>query len=253
MSKELEIFDNKIIVLYILENSGIALTIDQIVKFCEEFEEITYFDICNYIEKLKKDSYIEEIMQDCTLLYSLTEKGKNTLKELLELIPGINLYNLKKIINRNMVHIKTNYEVNTIILPDIPGHYNVSCYIKDGNDELVNICMYVNSKEKAKLISKNWGMYAEEIYSKLLELINIKVLNIEKYYIVATEIISIKSNEYKVVCYIQNGKEKMANISLYAGNKEQAKTICDNWTTNAEEIYSKLNQLLLADYTNQIQ
>lgn len=168
--KDLEIFDNKIIVLYILENSSKPLTIPQIVKFCEEFEDITYFDICTYIENLKSNNYIEEIYDDGSTLYSLTTHGNSTLKELLELIPGVNLYNLKKIINKNMIQIKTEYDIDTIIVPIKSEEYKVSCYIKDGNDELVNISIYAGNKEQAKNISKNWNQNAEEIYAKLLEM-----------------------------------------------------------------------------------
>lgn len=171
MAKDLEIFDNKIIVLYILENSTKPLTVPQIAKFCEEFEDITYFDICGYIEILKSNNYIDEIFEVGNTLYKLTEHGSATLKELLELIPGVNLYNLKKIINKNVAEIKTQYDIDTIIIPIKSEEYKVSCYIKDGNDELVNISIYAGDKAQAKKISKNWTNNAEEIYSKLLQMI----------------------------------------------------------------------------------
>lgn len=170
MSKDLEIFDNKIILLYILDNSSKPLTIDQIAKFCEEFEDITYFDICAYIEDLKSSNYITQKLIDNTIFYEPTELGVNTLKELLELIPGVNLYNLKKLVNKNMIEIKTDYSINTLIIPIKSEEYKVSCYIKDGNDELVNITLYAGNKEQAKRISKNWSNNAEEIYTKLIEL-----------------------------------------------------------------------------------
>lgn len=168
MAKDLELFDNKIIILYILENSSKSLTIEQIVKFCEEFEDITYFDICGYIEKLKNSGYIYETLEDGHTFYNLTEIGTSTLKELLELIPGVNLYNLKKMVNKNIVEIKTDYAIDTTIIPLKSDEYKVSCYIKDGNDELVNISIYAGNKEQAKNISKNWSENAEEIYAKLL-------------------------------------------------------------------------------------
>lgn len=170
MSKDLEIFDNKIIVLYILENANKPLTIQQIVKFCEEFKEITYFDICGYIESLKANNYIKQTMDNSNILYSLTDHGVATLKELLELIPGVNLYNLKKIINKNIIQIKTEYDIDTIIIPIKDEEYKVSCYIKDGNDELVNISIYAGNKDQAKNISNNWNQNAEYIYSKLLDM-----------------------------------------------------------------------------------
>lgn len=170
MSKEFKLFDNKIIILYILDNSQKNLTTDQIAKFCEDFEDITYFDICIYIEDLKSNGYIEEVYEENNVLYSITSEGYNMLKELLELIPGVNLYNLKKIISKNMVEIKTDYSIDTNIIPIKTDEYKVSCYIKDGNDELVNISIYAGNKVQAKNISKNWTKNAEEIYSKLLDM-----------------------------------------------------------------------------------
>ncbi len=170
MAKDLELFDNKIIVLYILDTNSKALSIDQIAKFCEDFDDITYFDICAYIEDLKSSNFIKETLQDGNLLYEITENGTLTLRELLELIPGVNLYNIKKIINKNMVKIKTDYSIDTVIIPIKSEEFKVSCYIKDGNDELVNITMYAGNKNQAKNISRNWSQNAETIYSKLLEL-----------------------------------------------------------------------------------
>lgn len=170
MSKDLEIFDNKIIVLYILESSNKPLTVDQIVKFCDEFDDITYFDICLYIDNLKSSRYVEESIEDNTLLYSITKEGSDTLNELIELIPGVNLFNLKKAINKNIVEVKTEYSIDTNIIPIKSDEYRVSCYIKDGNDELVNISIYAGNKMQAKNISKNWNENAEEIYTKLLEM-----------------------------------------------------------------------------------
>ena len=170
MKEKLELFDNKIVIMYILDNSSMPLTTDQIAKFCEEFEDITYFDICIYIEDLKKNGYITERIEEGNVLYTPTKEGVITLRELLELIPGVNLYNLKKIINKNMVEIKTEYSIDTNIIPIKEGEFKVSCYIKDGNDELINITMYAGDKEQAKNISKNWAENSEKIYSKLLEL-----------------------------------------------------------------------------------
>ncbi|MDD3304038.1 MAG: DUF4364 family protein [Clostridia bacterium] len=168
MTSDSKLFDSKIIVLYILDISGKSLTINQIVKFCEEFDDITYFDICSYIDSLKKSNYIEENLEDNVMTYSLNSLGKATLKELLELIPGVNLHTIRKMISKNITKIKTDFSINTNVVPIKEDEYKVSCYIKDGNDELVNITLYAGSKEQVKNISKNWSEHAEEIYNQLL-------------------------------------------------------------------------------------
>ena len=170
MAKDLEIFDNRLIILYILQNAKRPLTLNQIVTFCEEFDDITYIDICMYIDSLKKSNYIYEKIESENILYSPTEIGLNTLNELLELIPGVDLYNIKKLVNKNYVEVNTEYSINTNIIPIKADEYKVSCFIKDGNDEMINITMYAGTKEQARNISNNWSENAEEIYTKLLEL-----------------------------------------------------------------------------------
>ena len=170
MAKDLEIFDNRLIILYILQNAKRPLTLNQIVTFCEEFDDITYIDICMYIDSLKKSNYIYEKIENENILYAPTETGLNTLNELLELIPGVDLYNIKKLVNKNYVEVNTEYSINTNIIPIKADEYKVSCFIKDGNDEMINITMYAGTKEQARNISNNWSENAEEIYTKLLEL-----------------------------------------------------------------------------------
>ena len=171
MDKDLKLFDNKIIVLYILDKNSKPLTVDQISKFCEDFDDITYFDICSYIQELEKNEYINESHDESgNILYNITSSGILTLQELLELIPGVNLHNIKKIINKNIVKIKTDYSIDNIVIPVNNDEFKVSCYIKDGNDELINITMYATNKDQARNITKNWNNDAEQIYEKLLEM-----------------------------------------------------------------------------------
>ena len=171
MAKDLNFLDNKIVVLYVLQNAyPKSLSIDQIVKYLEEFDDITYFDICTYIESLKKSLYILEKEYENIKSYKITDLGSSTLSELLELIPGVDIYNLKKMVNKNTVEINTDYSIGTNIIPLKAEEYKISCYIKDGNDELINITMYAGTKEQAKNISKNWTENSKKIYNKLLEL-----------------------------------------------------------------------------------
>jgi predicted transcriptional regulator len=166
----LEIFDKRILVLYTLDISKKNLSLDQIVSFFNDFDDITYFDICEYINSLKNNNYIQEITDNGNTLYSITDSGYLILNELLELIPGVNLYNLKKILSKNIVNIKKGFEVGTNITPIKSDEFKISCYIKDGLDELLNISIYAGDKESTKAIEKNWNENSEEIYNTVLKL-----------------------------------------------------------------------------------
>ncbi len=168
--QEMDIFDKRLIVLFVLKESKVNLTIEQISKLCSEFEDITYIDICMYIDSLKNSGYIQETYENNKSVYVLTDSGLDILNELIELIPGMSLLNMKNILKEKMDDCKQDYSIDTLILPIKKDEYKVSCYIQDGNDELINLTIYAGDKENAKKISNNWKHNAEVLYSKIIEL-----------------------------------------------------------------------------------
>lgn len=170
MNNVTELFDKKLIVLFILKESKQPLTVDQISRLCLEFEDITYIDICIFIQSLKQNNYITEVIQDEKIYYLLTDSGFDMLTELIELVPGMNLLNIKNILKEQIEGYKQEYEIDTITIPIKVDEYKVSCFIKDGNDELINITIYAGDKENAKKISKHWKDNATEMYGKIIEL-----------------------------------------------------------------------------------
>ena len=170
MSHNFDFFDKKLIVLFILKESNSSLSINQIVKLCSDFEDITYFDICEYIDILKESNHIIETNEDNINYYTLTEEGNIALGELIELIPGVNLHNIKKLLSKEIDNLKKDYEIGSHAIPIKFDEYKVSCYIKDGNDELINITLYAGNKHCAKEIQEHWSNNANEIYSKVIPL-----------------------------------------------------------------------------------
>lgn len=167
---ETEIFDNKLIVLLIIKESKRPLNIEQISKLCSDFDDITYFDVCIYVDNLKNSGYIDVIVQDEKPFYALTFQGSDVLDELIELVPGVNLFNVKNLLKNQLSSLKQDYEIDTIITPIKADEYKVNCYIKEGTDELINVAMYAGDKDNAKKISNHWKENAYDIYSKILEL-----------------------------------------------------------------------------------
>lgn len=168
--QEMDIFDKRLIVLFVLKESKVHLSAEQISKLCSEFDDITYIDICMFIDSLKNSGYIMETYENSKTFFCLTESGLEILNELIELIPGISLLNMKNVLKEKMDDYKQDYEVDTIILPIKKDEYKVSCFIKDGNDELINLTIFAGDKENAKRISNNWKENADELYGKIIEL-----------------------------------------------------------------------------------
>lgn len=117
MLEKFQIFDKKLLILYILDTTKKHLSMDQLADLCDEIDNITYFDVCEYVEWLRQNDFIDSEISDGTELYFLTDKGNITLKELIELIPGVDVYKLKKMLSSNIPKIKQEYEIGASLFP----------------------------------------------------------------------------------------------------------------------------------------
>jgi predicted transcriptional regulator len=69
--------------------------------------------------------------------------------------------------------------------------------------------------------------------------------NIQEEASVTSEFIPKNENEYIVKCKIIENNETLFEVKTFAGSRERAKKITDNWKTNADKLYPKILNLLL--------
>ena len=62
---------------------------------------------------------------------------------------------------------------------------------------------------------------------------------------IVTEYTPKDENSYTVTCKIIEKNDVIFEVSTFAGTRERAKQISDNWKSHAEEIYPKIIKLLL--------
>ena len=65
---------------------------------------------------------------------------------------------------------------------------------------------------------------------------------------ITAEYIPKNENYYNITCKIVEKNETIFEIKTFAGSREQAKHIVDNWKLHAAQIYPKLVEPLMADY-----
>ena len=61
---------------------------------------------------------------------------------------------------------------------------------------------------------------------------------------ITSDFIPHNENEYSVKCKIVENNQTLFEVQVYAGTREQAKKIADNWNNNAEEIYPQILEIL---------
>ena len=78
-----------------------------------------------------------------------------------------------------------------------------------------------------------------------------EISNIAEESSIVTEYIPQDENNYTVKCKIVEKTETIFEISTFAGSRERAKQISDNWKNNANMIYPKIINLLLNGEKNE--
>ncbi len=61
---------------------------------------------------------------------------------------------------------------------------------------------------------------------------------------VSSDFIPHSENDYSVKCKIVENNQILFELQVFAGSREQAKAISDNWNNNAEELYPKILEIL---------
>lgn len=66
---------------------------------------------------------------------------------------------------------------------------------------------------------------------------------------IVAEFIPRNENDYIIKCRVIEKNETIFEVKTFAGSRERAKKIVDNWNKNASKIYPKVLDLLLEDNT----
>lgn len=74
--------------------------------------------------------------------------------------------------------------------------------------------------------------------------------SIEEASSVVAEFIPKSENEYIIKCKIVENNESIFEVKTFAGSRDRAKRIVDNWRQNATTIYPQMLNLLLEDYSS---
>ena len=124
------------------------------------------------------------------------------------------------------------------------------------NINYVPIYMYKNtsvSTHKFKLIDLNSEIETYEngtnksISNTTYNLFKKELSTIEEESSVIAEFTPKSENDYTIKCKIVENNETIFEVKTFAGSRERAKRIVDNWKQNASEIYPKILNLLLDD------
>jgi len=179
----------------------------------------------------------------------MTEKNNNDLAEnkvlilylLTKINQGITKDGLFKIISSIN---DTNYFYFQQYLNDLIQTNLVTTYTKD-DDSILQITSEGNN---ALLLTKELlpgivKLKADNLFKK-------ELANIAEESSIIAEYIPKNENDYSVKCKIVENNETIFEVRTFAGSRDRAKKIADNWKNNASIIYPQILNMLLNDSNN---
>ncbi len=173
MSKKLShLAENKLMILYLINKFGIAISKSEICQFLLEKNYMNYFIAQQNLYELTETKFLNTIKCNNNTRYTLTESGKQTLNLFINYLSQYIKEEIDKYVSENGKRIKFEYEVKANYFPELNNEFSVKCGLYDSEGtNLMEIKLLVPSKNQAKLICSNWKKNVSKIYSSITSLL----------------------------------------------------------------------------------
>lgn len=164
-----QLAENKLIILYLIEKMGIALSNSEICQFSLEKNYMDYFSVQQYLSELVEVGWLDKSRDNNNTRYTLTTDGEEVVNYFIRHISErakneINIY-----VHENRKRIRAEFEVTANYFLELNDDYLVKCSLFDSDgSSLMDINVAVATKEQARLICKNWKRNVNKIYSSIL-------------------------------------------------------------------------------------
>lgn len=164
-----EFTENKLMLLYFLEQTGVALTNLQISRFIWESGLMNYFDMQQCLYELAEQMMIDYFKKPYGSFYEITPLGRETLSMFSK---GIRLSSRNAIKayadkNRDSLREETHFFAEYEKVAE--NRYIVHCRVIEQEHELFGLSLDVPTTAQAEAICRNWQSGATELYRHAMD------------------------------------------------------------------------------------
>lgn len=169
--KKEKLAENKLIILYLLNNANCTLTNLQILRLLYDFEGFNYYYFQHLLSDLVEKKYIFNYKQGEEWLYEITSEGREVLELTGNILPGIVKHKLDIITKEQLQTVQNEVAITAEYIPENDNEYITSCKISEAHKVLFEINVYCASQDQAKKIADNWKNNANEIYPNVIKML----------------------------------------------------------------------------------
>lgn len=163
--------ENKVLILYLLEQINNEITEDGLYKIVSSTNNINYFYYKQVLTDLIDSKLVGTYTKDENALIKITSEGKNALTLTKEVLPGIVKLKADNIFKQELLNIEKEASVIAEYTPKSENDYTIKCKIVENNETIFEVKTFAGSRERAKKIVDNWNKNAQDIYPEILNLL----------------------------------------------------------------------------------
>lgn len=161
--------ENKVLILYILNQINKPITNDNLYKLILSAIDMNYFYFQQFLLDLIETNFILTYQKEGQNIYEITESGKNTLDLTMDILPGIVKLKADTNLKVALEKVEEEYSVVAEYTPKSENNYVVICKIIENNETTFEVKTFACSREHAKDIVDNWKENASKIYPQILD------------------------------------------------------------------------------------
>ena len=164
--------ENKVLILYLLSIIDRPINNDSLYRLVLSVQDMNYFYFQQFLLDLQDNNYIISYDKDGIDVYEITENGRNTLNLTIDMLPGIIKLKVDKTVKGEFREIQNESSIKAEFIPLSDSEFIVKCKIIENNVIIFEIQTLATSREQAIRIVRNWEENTNEIYPKVIELLN---------------------------------------------------------------------------------
>ena len=160
----------KFMTLYMLNKVNFPLTNTQISDFFLDKEYTTYFVFQQVITELLEAGLISAETVRNTSYYKITNSGIETIELFSDKIPVAVVDDMDIFLIDNKYEMRNEVGTTSDYYLSANGQdYIVTCQIKEGSSNLIDINITVPSEDVAEIMCNNWRDASQDIYSVIMK------------------------------------------------------------------------------------
>lgn len=164
--------ENKVLILYILNQIPTGIIEDGLYKIISSTNNVNYFYFKEVLSDLL-DSKLVGIFtkEEEESVLRITSEGINALSLTLDVLPGILKLKADNAFKKEFPSITEETSITSEFIPKNENDYTVKCKIVENNETIFEIKTFAGSRDRAKKIVDNWNKNASTIYPKILDIL----------------------------------------------------------------------------------